>query len=78
MIQLDQRDELKSWLSKKGIGTSVHYPHILPDMKPFHSLGNYTNARKLSQRGLSLPLNPWLKEEEIDLVIAEILKFYKG
>lgn len=78
VIQLDHRDEMKSWLMEKGVGTAIHYPIILPDIKPFRSEGNFTNARKLSQEGLSLPLNPWMREEEINFVISKILNFFKG
>ena len=76
MIQTSRRDELRNFLLEKGIGTAIHYPHVLPDMKPFPSQGEFVNARNLSGRGLSLPLNPWMKEEEIDFVRSEIKKFY--
>lgn len=76
VIQTDRRDELKNFLLQSGIGTAIHYPHILPDMKPFRSKGEFKNSRNLSQRGLSLPLNPWMKEEEIEFVIAKIKKFF--
>lgn len=76
VVQTDRRDELKDFLLTKGIGTAVHYPHILPDMKPFLCGGDFTNARNLSRRGLSLPLNPWMKEEEIARVVKSIQDFF--
>lgn len=76
VIQTARRDELKSFLFENGIGTAIHYPHILPDMNPFHSEGIFTNARKLRLQGLSLPLNPWMKEEEIEFVVSKFREFF--
>ncbi|WP_057938711.1 DegT/DnrJ/EryC1/StrS family aminotransferase [Algoriphagus resistens] len=76
VIQTVRRDELKHFLLKKGIGTAIHYPYILPDMKPFHHGGDFQNARNLSQKGLSLPLNPWMKESEIEYVAEAIQDFF--
>jgi dTDP-4-amino-4,6-dideoxygalactose transaminase len=76
VIQTSKRDDLKHFLSEKGIGTGIHYPHILPDIKPFRSEGDFGNARKLSQCGLSLPLNPWMVEEEIEYIVDAIQDFF--
>lgn len=76
VIQTEKRDELKAFLVEKGIGTAIHYPNILPDMKPFQSEGDFVNARGLARNGLSLPLNPLLKEEEVGFIIEMISKFF--
>jgi len=76
VIQCENRHELKSYLFEKGIRTAIHYPTILPDMKPYLVLGEFSNARNYSEKGLSIPLNPWLKEEEKAFIISEILKFF--
>lgn len=76
VIQTDRRDELKKFLLERGIGTAIHYPHILPDMEPFRSKGEFDNARNLSERGLSLPLNPWMKDEEIESIVKSIQDFF--
>jgi len=76
VIQTVRRVELKLFLMDKGIGTAIHYPHILPDMKPFRSDGNFSNARKLSKQVLSLPLNPWMKEGEIEYIVKAIRDFF--
>jgi dTDP-4-amino-4,6-dideoxygalactose transaminase len=77
VIQTEERDELKAFLAEKGIGTAIHYPMILPDMKPFQSKGDFKLARELSEKGLSLPLNPFLRKEEINLIIEVILNFFE-
>ena len=76
VIQTARRNELKRFLLEKGIGTAVHYPNILPDSKPFRYGGDFQNARNLSQRGLSLPLNPWMNEREIECIVKTIKEFF--
>ena len=76
VIQTERRDEFKAFLAEKGIGTAIHYPMILPDMLPFRSVGDFANARKLAETGLSLPLNPYLKTEELDFICKSVLEFF--
>lgn len=77
VIQTERRDELKAFLAENGIGTAIHYPMILPDMKPFASEGNFENARKISLQGLSIPLNPWMYPDETELIVVYIKDFFK-
>ena len=76
VIQTENRDKLKGFLAENGIGTAIHYPAILPDMKPFQSVGDFSNSRKLSENGLSLPMNPFLQKDEVEYIIELILKFF--
>ena len=76
VIQTKQRDELKKFLAEKSIGTAIHYPTILPDMKPYFSVGDFPNARNLANQGLSLPLNPYLREEEVGEIIKMVYSFF--
>ena len=76
VIQTNRREELKAFLAENGIGTAIHYSMILPDMKPFAFEGDFENARNLSRNGLSLPLNPWLRESEVREVIEKVKEFY--
>ncbi len=75
VIQTEKRDELKAFLAEQGIGTAIHYPCILPDMKPFNVEGDFLNAKKLASTGLSLPLNPYLKEEEVGFICRVLRRF---
>ena len=78
VIQTEKRDELKNHLASKEIGTAIHYPAILPDLIPFHNPGDFKNARQLAQKGLSIPLNPYLSENEQAEIIQQIQRFFKG
>ena len=77
VIQIERRDELKAFLTKNGIGTAVHYPMILPDMKPFASEGDFEKARKISLHGLSLPLNPWMYPNETEFIVGCVKDFFQ-
>lgn len=78
VIQTERRDELKTFLAAKGIGTAIHYPRILPDMKPFLSGGKFTHSIRLAEKGLSLPLNPFLTKAETDYICKVTLEFFAG
>lgn len=77
VVQSGRRDALRSFLAEKGVGTAIHYPAIVPDLKPFLTAGDFANARKLADEGLSLPLNPFLKEEEVDYVTKAMVTFFE-
>lgn len=77
VIQTQRRDELKQFLIEREIGTAIHYPAIVPDMKPYLTKGDFQNARNLANHGLSLPLNPYLKVEELGFVIDSVCKFFR-
>ncbi|GAB2499330.1 DegT/DnrJ/EryC1/StrS family aminotransferase [Algoriphagus taiwanensis] len=76
VIQTEKRNELKDFLTQKGIGTAIHYPTILPEMKAFSQAGEFDNSRILVHRGLSLPMNSYLKKEEVSLIIDTVHSFF--
>lgn len=76
VIQTEKRDSLKEFLQSNGVGTAIHYPTIVPDIQVYKQEGDFTDARKLSQNGLSLPLNPWLEEKEVMEVCGLVREFF--
>lgn len=78
VICTEKREALQAFLVQRGIGTVVHYPQILPEMKQFFQIGDFPNAGKLSKQALSLPLNPWLKKGEIELVASAVRDFFSN
>jgi len=80
VIRTKRRQELREFLSLKGISTGIHYP------VPVHKQPAYINLMKdipklpiteqLSNEVLSLPMFPELKEEEISYVADSIRQFY--
>ncbi|MEX2595167.1 MAG: DegT/DnrJ/EryC1/StrS family aminotransferase [Anditalea sp.] len=76
-IRFNQRDTLKDYLEKQGIGTAVHYPASLPKTKAFYSLSSFPVAEEIARTTLSLPLHPLLKEEELMLICGKIKDFFR-
>ena len=75
VIQVDKRDELKEWMSERGIETKIHYPFLLSDHPVFSATGEFENARRLSRTSLSLPIYPELTDKEITYVVDAIKSF---
>lgn len=69
------RDALRQHLSSSGISTGVHYPRIISEQAALVAYGRYelagelTNALRFANTELSLPIHPFLRENEIDAVI---------
>jgi UDP-2-acetamido-2-deoxy-ribo-hexuluronate aminotransferase len=69
---------LKADLNKKGIPTAIHYSKCLHEQPIFEGLGykwgSFPEAEKASREVISLPMHPFLQENEQDLIISAVLK----
>jgi dTDP-4-amino-4,6-dideoxygalactose transaminase len=79
VIQHDNRDALKEYLSAKGIESAIHYPTPLPFLKAY-ALRNfiendYPIAQKVSKKILSIPMFPELNTAQINYVVDTIKNF---
>ena len=78
-IRVAERDALGESLKKAGIPTAVYYPkclHEQPVFAPFgYKMGDFPEAERASREVISLPMHPFLTEEEQDLIVGEVLKF---
>jgi UDP-2-acetamido-2-deoxy-ribo-hexuluronate aminotransferase len=67
-IQVDARDQVEAELKKRGIPTAIHYPIPLHLQPVFANLGlaqgRFPVAERVGQRVLSLPMHPYLTEEQ--------------
>jgi UDP-2-acetamido-2-deoxy-ribo-hexuluronate aminotransferase len=77
VIQTPFRDQLKAALANSGIGTAIHYPHSLAEIPPFQEGKVFPMAKKMTKNVLSLPLNPFLKKQEVFHVCKAIKLFFK-
>lgn len=72
------RDKLQEELKKDGIPTMIYYPKPMHEQKAFYGKCTYFEelkiTKKLCARVLSLPLHPYLQEEE-QVKIAERIKY---
>lgn len=80
VIQVDKRDQLKKYLERKKITTAIHYPipiHLQPAAKFLgYKKGSFKSAEKQAKRILTLPINQFLKENEIKKISDKINYFY--
>jgi dTDP-4-amino-4,6-dideoxygalactose transaminase len=79
-ISVDKRDELRTYLSEKGIGTLLPWSgKALHHMKLSNCDYRETpTAEKLFKNVLMLPMNQYLEKKEIDYVVISIRDFYQG
>lgn len=73
-----ERDALQSKLKEKGIPSMVYYTCPLHKQRVFSNMQLSTQlcvTEKLCDTVLSLPMHPYMEENEIDFVINEVNKF---
>jgi len=81
VIRSPNRDELKENLKEQGIPTIINYPKALPYYQAYAYLG-YTQeefpvARRHSEQILSLPMHPFLSDEEQETVVGAVSDFFQ-
>jgi len=68
-IRVKNRDEVQAKLKEQGIPTAVHYPMPLHLQECFEYLeykkGDFPIAEEIANVIISLPMNPYIKQEEI-------------
>jgi len=81
-LQVERRDELRAFLSERGIGTGVYYPVPLHLQPCFRSLGyrpgDLPVSEALAGRVLSLPVFPELDAARVRRVADAVKAFYVG
>ena len=73
-IQADNRDEIQARLKAAGIPSMVYYPRTMSRQTAFSHLNQQPCpvADRLSRTVLSLPMHPYLTDEEIELIASMI------
>ena len=68
-------------MAKRGIATNVHYKP-LPMMTAYKALGfdikNYTNAYRLFENEITLPLNTNMTDEDLEYVIENFVEILRS
>lgn len=75
-VRVKNRDSLQEKLKKAGIPTAVHYPVPLHLQECFAYLGykkgDFVVSEIVSQEIMSLPMNPYLTDEEIEYIVGNL------
>lgn len=72
VVQVNDRNQFQEYLTKKGIGTLIHYPiapHHQEALKELNSL-TFNISEKLHQQVISLPMSPVMTNAQIEKVIT--------
>lgn len=71
-VRVKNRDNIQSSLKENGIPTAVHYPMPLHLQECFEYLGykkgDFPISEIVSEEIMSLPMNPYLTDEEIKYI----------
>jgi dTDP-4-amino-4,6-dideoxygalactose transaminase len=80
VLRAARRDELRRYLSARGIGTEIYYPLSLHEQECFRELGyrrgDFPRSERAAAEALALPIYPELSEEQIRYVADAIGGFY--
>lgn len=73
------RDGLKAHLAQAGIPSMVYYPRGLHQQTAYLPLGytdrDYPVTSDVKKRCLSLPMHPYMTEDEVELVVKQVIAF---
>lgn len=78
VIETEKRDELQAFLKENGVDTLIHYPIPIHKQKCFPEY-NFLELPVIEEKVkhiLSLPMHPFLKDEEVDYVCKQVREFY--
>ncbi|MGB9642115.1 MAG: DegT/DnrJ/EryC1/StrS family aminotransferase [Candidatus Ratteibacteria bacterium] len=79
-VKNGKRDGLQNYLKEKGIATMIYYPVCLHRMKLFEGKSKVfktlINADNITSEVLSLPIEPLMKNEELQQIVSEIKSYF--
>lgn len=77
VVSHPRRDQARAFLLENGVETMIHYPYLLHQQPHFRSESQkpLPVAESIGQTIFSLPLNPWLRTDEVDYVIETMNRF---
>jgi len=80
-VKNGKRNELKSFLSEKGVPSMIYYPLPLNEQNAFKKITraaeNLDVSKELADSVLSLPMHTELTDEEQDYIITSIKNFFQ-
>ena len=79
VVRHPQRDKLQQFLANRSIQTLIHYPIPVHRQKAYSQTGAYLPVtERICQEIISLPINPWINDEEILQVALAIQDFNRN
>jgi len=79
VVRSPDRDELREHLTSRGVQTGLHYPvplHLQPAYEPLkYRPGDFPVTERWAREGLSLPIFPEMRRDQLDEVIQGVRSF---
>jgi len=79
VLRATDRPELQRYLSQAGIATDVHYPYWIGTVAPMQQFlrspmheREFPCAAALASEVTSLPIGPWMTDDQVDIVVAAL------
>ncbi|HXD75372.1 MAG TPA: DegT/DnrJ/EryC1/StrS family aminotransferase [Vicinamibacterales bacterium] len=74
VVRVPRRDEFRAHLEANGIATGIHYPvpvHLQPAYRELgYSVGDFPVTERLTREIVSLPMHPFLRQDDVRRVAA--------
>jgi dTDP-4-amino-4,6-dideoxygalactose transaminase len=79
-LLVERREDLRAYLTERGIGSHIYYPVPLP-LQPafsrFAPIGQvWPNAVRASSRNLAIPIWPHLRDQDVEYIADTICEFF--
>jgi UDP-2-acetamido-2-deoxy-ribo-hexuluronate aminotransferase len=75
-IRVPERDQVQAKLKEQDIPTAVYYPKCLHEQPVYADLGytwgEFPEAEKASREVLSLPMHPFLTQDEQEQIVTAL------
>ena len=73
------RNKIMNLMKEKGIPTALYYPAALHLQKPYLDLdANLPITESIADRVISLPMHPYLNDQEIEYISKNFLRIISG
>jgi dTDP-4-amino-4,6-dideoxygalactose transaminase len=80
-IRAQRRDELRAWLTERGVGAEIYYPLPLHVQQCFAYLGHkpedFPESMRAARETLALPIYPELSESQLQYVVDTIAGLFR-
>jgi len=80
VVRAPRRDDLRSYLAERNIGSEIYYPvplHLQAALKDLgYKPGDFPHAERAAAEVLALPIYPELRDDEQQTVVDAIRAFY--